>query len=53
MQHAEEIPMNMSAGAASKSAQKGAPAEPADRELVERCQRGQLEAHICSEADEE
>jgi RNA polymerase sigma-70 factor (ECF subfamily) len=45
MQHAEEIPMNMSAGAASKSAQQGAPAEPADRELVERCQRGQLEAY--------
>ena len=45
MQHAEEIPMNMSAGAASKSAQEGAPAEPADRELVERCQRGQLEAY--------
>lgn len=45
MQHAEEIPMNMSASAASKSAQEGAPAEPADRELVERCQRGQMEAY--------
>ena len=45
MQHAEEIPMNMSASAASKSAQEGALAEPADRELVERCQRGQLEAY--------
>ena len=41
MEHAE-IPLNMSAGAASKSVPEDA---PADRDLVEQCQRGQMEAY--------
>ena len=42
MEGAENIPVNIPASVASNSAHEGAHAEPTDRELVERCQRGDL-----------
>ena len=43
MEGAEKIPVNIPASVASNSAHEGAHAEPTDRELVERCQRGDLD----------
>jgi RNA polymerase sigma-70 factor (ECF subfamily) len=45
MENAAKIPVNIGASGASKSASEAAHAEPDDRELVERCQRGHLEAY--------
>ncbi|MGD0650476.1 MAG: sigma-70 family RNA polymerase sigma factor [Verrucomicrobiia bacterium] len=45
MEGAENIPVNIPASVASNSAHEGAHAEPTDRELVERCQRGDLDSY--------
>jgi RNA polymerase sigma-70 factor, ECF subfamily len=45
MEDAAKIPVNIPASGASNSASEVAHAEPDDRELVERCQRGHLEAY--------
>ncbi|MCG3147792.1 MAG: ECF RNA polymerase sigma factor SigE [Verrucomicrobiae bacterium] len=44
MERAEKISVNISAAAASNPVHEDAPLEPSDLELVERCQRGELEA---------
>jgi len=45
MENAARIPVNISVNAASNSAHEPAQHEATDRELVERCQRGDLEAY--------
>jgi RNA polymerase sigma-70 factor (ECF subfamily) len=45
MEHAEKISVNIPDGVASKPMHDGTTTEPEDRELVERCQRGELEAY--------
>ena len=45
MEGAENIPVNIPASVASNSAHEGAQAEPTDRDLVERCQRGDLDSY--------
>lgn len=45
MDSAEKIPVNIACGPASNAADERAHAEASDRELVERCQRGLLDAY--------
>jgi RNA polymerase sigma-70 factor (ECF subfamily) len=45
MERAEKIPVNISAGVASNPVHEDAPLTPTDFELVERCQRGDLDAY--------
>ena len=45
MEEAARIPVNISVGAASNSTHEVAPREYDDRELVERCQEGDLDAY--------
>jgi RNA polymerase sigma-70 factor (ECF subfamily) len=45
MEEAARIPVNISMGAASNSTHEAAPREFDDRELVERCQEGDLDAY--------
>lgn len=45
MERAQKIPVNTATAAASNSAADAARTEPSDRELVERCQRGDLDAY--------
>lgn len=45
MERAEKIPVNIAAGAASNSVHETAHTEPGDREVVDRCQRGDLTAY--------
>ena len=44
MEKTEKIPVNIAAGASSETADEAALTEPKDRELVDRCQRGDLQA---------
>ncbi len=45
MDSTEKIPLNIAVDAASKSGDERARVEPSDREVVERCQRGELRAY--------
>jgi RNA polymerase sigma-70 factor (ECF subfamily) len=45
MESAGKIPVNIPASIASNSMHESAHSEPTDRELVERCQRGDLESY--------
>jgi len=45
MDNTAKIPVNIPARAASKSVHESAREEPSDREVVERCQRGDLASY--------